>query len=141
MTMNSLTRGTMIRAGAVIAAVGLAGGLAVAPATAAPQQQPKYVITIHTSDKTPASGQSFYLSGLVFRNMPDGYGVPGKKVQLRTYRNGQWVNVTGATMKSDSDGDYNLRTVLSAPGPRKVRAVATVNGKMWRSRILTVQVH
>lgn len=106
------------------AAAIIAAGLTAVPAYAAEAATPAKV-TAAVSDATPASGQTFRVSGALSK---DGDALAGKTVKVQTLRNGAWENISGASMKTSSTGKYNLRLVLSSKGKRTMRVVAVLPG-------------
>jgi hypothetical protein len=94
-------------------------------------------ITASVTDTTPASGQSFRVSGLLSR---DGDAIPGRTVKVQTLRDGTWTDLTGARMATSSSGSYNLRVVLSQTGDRTLRVKAILPGRDARKRF-AVTVH
>ena len=106
---------------APLAALPLALGT-LAPAEAA---QDRARITASVSDATPASGQTFRVSGRLTRG---GDAVAGRTVKVQTLRNGSWSDLTGAHMSTSSTGGYSLRVVLSQTGQRTLRVVGKVPG-------------
>jgi hypothetical protein len=77
-------------------------------------------VTAKASDNMPASGQTFRVSGTVSSN---GHGTPST-IRVKTLRGGAWVQLTGASMHTDSTGHYTIRVVLDAKGKRQLRVVA-----------------
>ena len=131
-TSHSTTRRTAALL-APLAALPLALGT-MSPADAA---QDRARITASASDATPASGQTFHVSGRLTR---DGDGLAGRTVKVQTLRDGAWTNLTGARMDTSSTGGYDLRVVLSQTGQRTLRVVGVLPGRNAFDRF-TVNVH
>ena len=102
--------GTLAAAGATLAAA--------TPAQASAPNPSK--VTASASDRMPASGQMFHVSGVVSTH---GHGAPAT-ITVKTLRNGTWVPLTGASMHTDSAGHYSIRVVLDSKGHRQLRVVA-----------------
>lgn len=133
--MNTTTfRRTGIALLATVAALPLGLG-AVTPAGAAAGSPAK--VTASVTDTTPASGQSFRVSGQLTR---DGAGIAGRTVKVQTLRNGSWTDLTGARMSTSSSGTYNLGLVLGQTGDRILRVKAILPGPDARKRFV-VSVH
>jgi hypothetical protein len=77
-------------------------------------------VTATASDVTPVSGQTIQVSGAVSAK---GVGTPST-IAVKTLRDGRWVQLTGATMHTDSTGHYTIRVILGAKGERRLRVVA-----------------
>ncbi len=107
---------------APLAALPLALGTLV-PAEAA--QGDRARITASVTDTTPASGQTFRVTGRLTRG---GEAVAGWTVKVQTLRDGSWSNLTGARMSTSDRGRYKLRVVLSQTGQRTLRVVGVVPG-------------
>lgn len=119
---------------AALAAVPLSAGL-LAPAQAA--DPPRARITASVTDSTPASGQTFRVSGRLAR---DGTAVAGRTVKVQTLREGTWNDLTGARMATSTTGRYDLRVILGQTGRRTLRVVGVVPGRNAVDRF-TVAVH
>jgi hypothetical protein len=102
--------GTFAAAGATLAA---------SPAARASTPMASHV-TAKASDNMPASGQTFRVSGSV---QSSGRGVPAT-IRVKTRRGGAWIQLTGASMHTDSTGHYTIRVVLDTKGKRQLRVVA-----------------
>jgi hypothetical protein len=137
--MTTTTRTTTVRRTGVALATGLAAfplALGVlAPAGAAAPAAAR--ITASVTDSSPASGETFRVSGRLTRG---GTGLAGRTVRVQTLRDGDWSNLTGAQMSTSSTGRYNLRLVLGQTGTRTLRVVGVVDGPNPRKRFV-VQVH
>jgi hypothetical protein len=96
-------------------------------------------ITVHATDTTPASGQTFRLQGAVWSA---GERVPAT-VRVKTFRNGEWVQLKGAVMKTNRDDRYNLGIRLQMKGERLLRVVGdpTDPAISTARRTITVTVH
>lgn len=130
------TRPRILAAALSIAALG-ALTLTAGPADAA---DPRARVTASASDTTPASGQQFVITGRV--TGPLGNGRAGV-VRIQTLRGGTYVDLAGARVATDSDGDYRVRVVLAQAGDRVLRVVANPAGSDLRNahRRLAVDVH
>ena len=136
MTINNTP--TFRRTGAALLATAAALPLAlgaIAPAGAATGSTAQ--LTASVTDTTPASGQSFRVSGMLSRA---GDGIAGRTVKIQTLRDGAWTDLTGARMSTSSSGSYNLGVVLSQTGNRTLRVKAILPGPDAHKRF-TVAVH
>lgn len=112
--MNSTARRVTALIGAIAATATMAATAPAGAATLAPSR-----ITVHATDTTPASGQPFRLQGAVFSSDES---VPAT-VRVKTFRNGAWVQLQGAVMKTNSDNRYNLGIRLQMKGERLLRVI------------------
>lgn len=94
-------------------------------------------VTANPSDSTPASGETFRVSGKLTH---EGAAYAGKSVQIQTLRGGVWQDITGARVTTRSDGTYSVRVILGSTGERTMRAIARVPGHDPRDRFV-VTVH
>ena len=122
------------------ALLGLAAALplalcATAPAGAEGTARPR--ITASVTDATPASGETFRVSGRLTR---DGDGLADRTVKVQTLRGGSWTDLTGARMATSDSGRYSLRVILSQTGERTLRVVGKLPGRDAHRRF-TVVVH
>ena len=135
------TRSTTRRAAtalAPVAALTLATGLLTLGAeTADAAAQPRARVTASVTDHSPASGQTFRVSGRLTRG---GEAIAGRTVKVQTLRGGTWSDLTGARMATSATGGYALRVVLGQTGQRTLRVVGTVPGRDAFERF-TVNVH
>jgi len=123
---------------APVAALTLATGLRTIGAdTAGAATQPRARVTASVSDHTPASGQTFRVSGRLTRG---GEAIAGRTVRVQTLRDGSWSDLAGARMATSATGGYALRVVLSQTGQRTLRVVGRVPGRDAFERF-TVSVH
>ena len=133
-----ITRTTTLRRAAAllapVAALPLVTGL-LAPADAAEPVRAR--ITVSVTDSTPASGETFRVSGRLTRG---GEAVAGRTVKVQTLRNGSWSDLTGARMTTSGSGTYGLRVILGQGGRRTLRVVGVVPGRNAFERF-TVRVH
>jgi len=83
-------------------------------------------ITASVTDSTPASGETFRVSGKLTRG---GEAVADRTVKVQTLRDGDWSDLTGARMSTSDTGRYNLRLVLGQTGQRTLRVVGVVPGR------------
>ena len=106
---------------AVLAPAILVAGTTQAADAAAPASS----ITVTSSDYTPASGQTFYVSG-VFVDQ----GVPADHEPVKVQRlfQGTWTTLTGAVVRTTSDGHYRMRVILETKGVRYLRVVGVTAG-------------
>jgi hypothetical protein len=81
------------------------------------------LLTAKVSDKTPASGQEFVVRGRLFE-----MGMSGKDhaIRVQTLLGGAWQPVTH--IRTDEDGRYRVRVILSTTGKRTLRVVAVGQG-------------
>jgi hypothetical protein len=101
--------------GTVAATTALTG---IAPAaTVAPTASH---VTATPSTTTPASGETFRVRGAV--GTDDDARVPAT-IRVKTWRNGQWVQLRGAVMHTNRDDGYNIRVILQMKGERQLRVV------------------
>ena len=107
--------------GLVGAAVALAPAVAFAPSALAGGGCGGgfNLLTANVSDKTPASGEQFIVRGKLVE-----MGMTGKDhaIRVQTYLNGGWQPI--ARVRTDQDGKYRVRVILSTPGQRILRVVA-----------------
>jgi hypothetical protein len=110
-----------IAAAALLAVLPLSA-LAVAEGAAnAASAGPQAKITAQVSDKTPASGKAFTVSGK-FTIGGQAAGEEVVKVQAKQ-PNGTWKVLPGAKELTTSKGAYNIEVILNAKGQRDLRAV------------------
>ncbi|MGN6132552.1 MAG: hypothetical protein ACTHOK_19650 [Nocardioidaceae bacterium] len=127
------------RTAAAVGMLASAGSVMVAApvpaATLAPSQ-----ITVHATDTTPASGQTFRLYGLVTSK---GDPLSDAVVRVKTLRDDAWVRLPGAVVQTNTAGQYRVRVILQMKGTRLLRVVADPAGTtVANSRAdLTVTVH
>ena len=132
--MNTTAR----RAAALIGTIAAATTMtATAPAGAATLTATR--ITVHATDTTPASGQLFRLQGAVW----SGDETVPATVRVKTFRNGAWVQLPGAVMKTNRDNRYNLGIRLQMKGQRLLRVIGDpVDPDISTARqTITVTVH
>jgi len=108
---------------AVAVAAGLAAGaslIGLAPATAAAAAR-NSTITVRASDHHEVDpGEQFVLRG---RMSSRGHAVPGAAVRVQAFRGGGWHPLSGAVVRTGSDGRYRVRVVLQSGGDRDLRVV------------------
>jgi hypothetical protein len=95
------------------------------------------VLTAHVSDPTPASGQQFIVRGKLIE-----MGMTGKNhvIRVQTKLGGSWEPI--AHVRTNDDGKYRIRVILSAPGKRILRVVAPAGKHEDRQRTrFVVNVH
>ena len=110
-----------IGAAALLAVVPLTALAATAGAANATTEGPQAKITAQVSDKTPAAGQAFTVSGK-FTIGGKAAGEEVVKVQAKQ-PNGKWKALPGAKELSSSKGTYNIKVILNAKGQRDLRVV------------------
>lgn len=115
-----------------IAATTTLVGTAPAPAmTLAPSH-----VTATPTTTTPASGETFRLQGAVW---PEGDRVPAT-IRVRTWRDGQWVQLHGATMHTNMANRYTIRVQLQMRGQRQLRVIGDPDDAGIRTARTTVTV-
>jgi hypothetical protein len=77
------------------------------------------LLTANVSDKTPASGQEFIVTGKLIE-----MGMTGKDhaIRVQTLLGGSWQPIAHVT--TDQDGKYRVRVILSTTGERILRVLA-----------------
>lgn len=96
-------------------------------------------ITAKASDRTPASGQEFSVRG---RFVDAGEPAANQVVKVQTLRDGHWEQLSGAKVRTSSEGRYRVRLVLSQRGDRDLRVVGVAAGEGPNARKrFTVRVH
>ena len=96
-------------------------------------------ITAHVTDSTPASGQTFRVFG---RFTINGRLAVGHLVKIQELRNNTWLPLKGAQIRTNSEGRYRLRLILSLKGRNVLRAVGvTQKGHRNAYRRFVVTVH
>ena len=86
-------------------------------------------VTASVTDHSPASGQTFRVSGRLTRG---GEAIAGRTVKVQTLRGDTWSDLTGARMATSATGGYALRVVLGQTGQRTLRVVGAVrDGTPW----------
>ena len=133
--MNNTTRRATAVVGAVAAATCLAAVSAPAQsATLAPSR-----VTVQTTDSTPASGQTFRLSGAV---QSEGVRVPAT-IRVQTFRKGAWVQLRGAVMETNRFNRYKIRIILQMKGERQLRVIGDPQSEDINTarKTITVTVH
>jgi hypothetical protein len=117
--MNAAPRRTAL----ALAATAVAATLTAAPATAE-DPAPSRVTAIPSQFQVDP-GEEFVIRG---RLRSEGEPVGDAVVRVRTYLNGEWRNIKGARVTTNSEGRYRVRVVLSAQGDRLLRVVANPVG-------------
>jgi hypothetical protein len=81
------------------------------------------LLTAKVSDSTPASGEQFIVRGKLIE-----MGMTGKDhaIRVQTYLGGSWQPI--AHVRTNDDGKYRVRVILSTPGKRILRVVAVAQG-------------
>lgn len=135
MTRNKIAAAVLVAAiplAAVVATVG------ADTATAATASQAK--ISANVSDKTPASGKAFQVSGAFTEN---GKAAAGQIVKIQAQqKNGSWQSLTGAHQRTTAQGNYQLKVILDLKGARQLRAVGVGVGSQPNAfQKFTVSVH
>ena len=131
--MNT-TRRAVATVGSLAVAATLVAAARAQSATSAPSR-----VSVSTTDATPASGQTFRLYGTV---RSEGHKVPAT-IRVQTYRNGHWVQMSGAVMQTNRDDSYRIRVILQMKGKRQLRVVAdpTPAGIANARKTISVTVH
>ena len=81
----------------------------------------KSAITVRASDHHEVDpGEQFVLRG---RMSSQGSPVAGATVRVQAYRDGGWEPLSGAVVRTGSDGRYRVRVVLFSGGDRDLRVV------------------
>ena len=132
--MKNTTRHAAAVLGTLAAATTM---MAVAPAQAV-DLAPSHV-NVRTTDDTPQSGETFRLKGAAFS---EGVKVPAT-IRVQAWRNGEWVQLDGARMHTNTDDNYNMRVILQTKGERTLRVVANPDGDDIKTarQAITVTVH
>jgi hypothetical protein len=80
-------------------------------------------LTVKVSDSTPASGQEFIAHGMLVE-----MGMTGKDhaIRVQSRSGGSWHPV--AHVRTNEDGKYRVRLILSTTGRRVLRVVAVGQG-------------
>ncbi|GAB3779739.1 hypothetical protein [Nocardioides ungokensis] len=126
------------RVAALIGAIAATATMtATAPAEAATLTPSR--ITVHATDTTPASGQLFRLQGQV---LSSDESVPAT-VRVKAFRNGAWVQLQGAVVKTNSDNRYDVGIRLQMKGERLLRVIGDPVDPDIRTahKTITVTVH
>lgn len=82
-------------------------------------------ITVASSDYTPASGQTFFVSGVF---VDQGAPADHEPVKVQRLFQGTWSTLTGAVVRTTSDGHYRMRVILQTKGVRELRVVGVTGG-------------
>jgi hypothetical protein len=131
MTYNKLGAALLL---ATLPVAGLTAAQAAHAAGAAPAS-----ITVHASDKTPASGHAFTVSGTFTEN---NRAAGDHVVKIQTLRAGTWQTLAGAKERTNAQGRYQLHVVLDSQGRRTLRVVGIGTGSQPDAhRKLVVTVH
>lgn len=83
-------------------------------------------ISVRVSDPTPASGQTFRIRGRFFDS---GSPAQSRIVKVQTRRDDRWVRIRGARVRTNDEGRYRMRLVLSQRGRRMMRVVGVDRGE------------
>ena len=123
---------------ALIGAVAAASTLVTAGPAQSVELKPSHV-TVTATDYTPASGQTFRLYGAVWSQ---GERVPAT-IRVKTFRDGEWVQLDGAVMKTNRDNKYSIRIILQMKGERLLRVIGnpTDDDIKTARKTITVTVH
>jgi hypothetical protein len=81
------------------------------------------LLTANVSDRTPASGQQFIVRGKLIE-----MGMTGKDhaIRVQALLGGSWQPI--AHVRTNEDGKYRVRVILSTTGERTLRVVAVGQG-------------
>lgn len=101
-------------------AVAVGGGTAHAAGTN------QSAITVTVSDKTPAAGKKFNVSGTFTIKK---VGAVDHRVKVQAKEAGGWTNLKGAHDDTNSSGAYKLNLILDETGTLKLRVVGIGQGK------------
>ena len=104
---------------------GAAGLALVAPALISGPAHAGYDarVTIHVSDTTVHSGQQFRVHGKYL--FGDNTPVVGKRIRVQSKSpKGKWTKIKGATLRTNAEGHYRIRVILSRKGNRMLRVKA-----------------
>lgn len=112
--MKSTARRTAAVVGTVAALTSLTALSPAQSVTLAPSH-----VTVHTTDATPASGQTFRLYGAVF----SGGERVAATVRVKTFHDGKRVPLKGAVMTTNRDNRYRIRIILHKKGKQQLRVV------------------
>lgn len=126
------------RATALIGAVAATASLAaISPAQSATLATSR--VTVHSTDYTPASGETFRLYGAVWS---EGARVPAT-IRVKTYRHGEWVQLPGAVMETNRYDRYRIRIILRMRGERLLRVIGDPTDPTIATarKTITVTVH
>jgi hypothetical protein len=123
--MFHTTRRAVGTVGALAAAATLLAGVPAQAGEAAPSR-----VTLHRDLGPFAAGEQFVLRG---RLTSQGEPVPGATVRVKTFRDGDWVRLRGATVSTNDAGRYRVRVVLFQKGDRDLRVVADPAGEGVRA--------
>ena len=125
---------TVIPVGAAVLMTGAANaatGAHPAPAAAS--------VTAHVSSSTPVSGKTFRVSGEFTENNKP---AADQVVKIQAVQDGSWQQLTGAKVRTDSQGGYSLRVILDTAGHRELRVVGVGVGSQPNAyQPFGVQVH
>ena len=91
--------------------------MAVGPAQSATLTPSR--VTVQSTDSTPATGQTFRVYGAVWS---EGQRVP-TTIRVKTFRNGEWVQLRGAVMQTNRFNRYTMRIILHLEGKQLLRVV------------------
>lgn len=132
--MNRTARCATALVATMAAGISLAG---VAPAqseTLVPSR-----VTVTSTDYTPASGETFRLYGAV---RSDGGRVPAT-IRVKTFRDGKWVQLSGAVVNTNRYDRYRIRVVLQMKGERLLRVIGNPDDDSIATvrKTITVDVH
>lgn len=132
--MNRTARHATALVATLAAAVSLTGVSPAQSETLAPSR-----VTVTSTDYTPASGETFRLYGAV---RSEGERVPAT-IRVKTYRNGEWVQLDGAVMHTNRYDRYRIRIVLQMKGERLLRVIGNPDGDdiATARKTITVNVH
>jgi hypothetical protein len=118
-TRRTVAVAASLAAGAAV--VSLVPTAAAAGAAAGTAAGAKSAITVRASDHHEVDpGEQFVLRG---RMSSQGSPVAGATVRVQAYRAGGWEPLSGAVVRTGSDGRYRVRVVLFSGGDRDLRVV------------------
>ena len=139
MNTKRIVAGALVATAIPVGAAVLMTGTANAATGAHPTPGSAASVTAHVSNANPVSGKTFRVSGeLTENNKP----AADQVVKIQAMQNGSWKQLTGARIRTDSQGDYSLRVVLDTTGQRELRVVGVGVGSQPNAyQPFTVQVH
>ena len=93
-------------------------------------------VTAYSDNYTPDSGETFHVYGAVWSQ---GDRVPAT-VSVKTFRDGKWVPLSGATMHTNSNDQYKMRIILQMKGKRLLRVVGDPDSSSIKTSTRTISV-
>ncbi len=121
------------RAGSVAAVTVTLAAATAAVSTVPADAAPASRITVHSSDSSVGSGEEFVLTG----RLTPARGV----VRVATRTSSGWEPLTGAVVRTRSDGTYRVRIILQRGGDRVLRVLGDPTRAGVRNAVARVSVH